>query len=65
MRIEVDWPACEGHGLCEDAAPTVFSVDDDGNLTHHYEGVDLPAEVETAASNAVSVCPVIALRLAS
>jgi len=63
MRIDVDWDACEGHGLCEDAAPKVFSVDDDGNLTYFFDGDEVPAEHENAARNAVGVCPVIALRL--
>ncbi|MEU5880504.1 ferredoxin [Spirillospora sp. NPDC047279] len=63
MRIDVDWGACEGHGLCEDAAPAVFTVDDDGELTHHFEDTDIPAEHQDAARAAVSVCPVIALHL--
>ncbi|MBO2447670.1 ferredoxin [Actinomadura barringtoniae] len=63
MRIDVDWDACEGHGLCEESAPAVFTVDDDGDLTYHFDGVDIPAEHEEAARSAIGVCPVIALRL--
>lgn len=61
MRIELDRPRCEGHGLCEEAAPKLVHLDDDGELV-----IDVP-EVEggdlEAARAAVRVCPVAALRL--
>lgn len=63
MRIEADYDRCEGHGQCEVRAPEIFELDDEGFLTHRYDGVDLPAELEDAARGAVSVCPVAALRL--
>ena len=63
MRIELDRPRCEGHGLCEEAAPKLMHLDDDGEL-----GIDVP-EVEgtelEAAKAAVRICPVAALRLAA
>lgn len=63
MIIELDRPRCEGHGLCEEAAPDLMHLDDDGELV-----VDVP-EVEgadvTRAQAAVRVCPVAALRLVS
>ena len=31
-RIELDHPRCEGHGLCEEAAPQLMHLDDDGGL---------------------------------
>jgi len=62
MRIELDRPRCEGHGLCEEAAPELMHLDDDGDLV-----IDVP-EVDgvgfDAAKAAVRVCPVAALRLA-
>ncbi|TQL44940.1 ferredoxin [Homoserinimonas aerilata] len=62
MRIELDRPRCEGHGLCEEAAPDLMHLDDDGELV-----IDI-AEVDGAALDraraAVRVCPVAALRLA-
>ena len=62
MKIELDRPRCEGHGLCEEAAPELMHLDDDGELI-----IDVP-EVEGAAEEraraAVRVCPVAALRLA-
>lgn len=61
MIIELDRPRCEGHGLCEEAAPDLMHLDDDGELV-----IDV-AEVEGAdiarAQAAVRVCPVAALRL--
>lgn len=61
MRIILDRPRCEGHGLCEEAAPQLMHLDDDGELVIDHEQVadpDLPA-----ANAAVRVCPVAALRL--
>lgn len=31
-RIVVDVDRCEGHGLCEQTAPEVFRLDDEGDL---------------------------------
>ena len=62
MRIELDEPRCEGHGLCEEAAPRLMHLDDNGMLILdqvEVEGADLEA-----AKTAVRVCPVAALRLA-
>lgn len=61
MQIEVDQARCEGHGLCEEAAPTLMHLDDDGILHIDVDEVD-PAD-EGAAQAAVRVCPVAALRL--
>lgn len=62
MRIELDVPRCEGHGLCEEAAPKLMHLDDDGMLILDQVEVD-GADLE-AAKAAVRVCPVAALRLA-
>ena len=32
MRIVLDRPRCEGHGLCEEAAPELMHLDDEGEL---------------------------------
>ncbi|MFE4228575.1 ferredoxin [Arthrobacter sp. NPDC056886] len=61
MRIELDRPRCEGHGLCEEAAPRLMHLDDDGELVIDIADVDGP-ELD-AAKAAVRVCPVAALRL--
>jgi ferredoxin len=61
MRISVDVKRCEGHGMCEQLAPEIFELDEDGNLINHYEGRDLDGELAAAAERAVESCPVAAL----
>ncbi len=62
MRIDVDWDRCEGHGLCEEAAPDVFSLDEDGELHYAYDNQDVPEGDASAARSAIGACPVAALR---
>ncbi|NEC52152.1 ferredoxin [Actinospica acidiphila] len=62
MRIVLDRPRCEGHGLCEEAAPQLMHLDDEGELVLHREEID--ASDAAAASAAARVCPVAALRIA-
>jgi ferredoxin len=62
MRILVDRLRCEGHGLCEEAAPELMHLDDDGELVLDHDEVD--GDLLAAANAAVRVCPVAALRLA-
>jgi len=61
MKIVLDRPRCEGHGLCEEVAPQLMHLDDEGELVLDIETVD---DVLEAAKAAVRVCPVAALRLA-
>lgn len=63
MRIVLDRPRCEGHGLCEEAAPSLMHLDDDGELVIDHEEFEPGSADELAASAAVRVCPVAALRL--
>ena len=63
MRIEVDYKRCEGHGLCEDQAPDVFELDDEGDLIYKFEGQDVPADLASAAARGAAACPVAALRV--
>ncbi|UGS36671.1 ferredoxin [Capillimicrobium parvum] len=61
MKIVLDRARCEGHGLCEEAAPDLMHLDDDGELVIDREEI---TEAELAAANAaVRVCPVAALRI--
>jgi len=62
-RIELDRPRCEGHGLCEEAAPHLMHLDDDGELILDQSEVG-PEDLQ-AAQDAVRVCPVAALKLVS
>ncbi|MEX0426144.1 ferredoxin [Nocardioides sp. DS6] len=61
MKILLDRPRCEGHGLCEEAAPALMHLDDEGELVLDREEVD-GADL-AAAQAAVRVCPVAALSL--
>jgi ferredoxin len=61
MRILLDRPRCEGHGLCEEAAPSLLHLDDEGELVLDRDEVG-PTDL-AAANAAVRVCPVAALRL--
>lgn len=60
-RIELDRPRCEGHGLCEEAAPHLMHLDDDGELI--LDQVEVGEDDLEAARDAVRVCPVAALKL--
>jgi ferredoxin len=60
-RIEVDFDRCEGHGLCEQTAPDVFRLDDEGEL--HLTHEEVTPERESAVAAAVRVCPVAALKV--
>lgn len=60
MRIELDRPRCEGHGLCEEAAPQLMHLDDDGELI--LDVPEVPEDQVESAHAAIRVCPVAALR---
>jgi ferredoxin len=61
MIIEVDQNRCEGHGLCEELAPAVFRLDDDGFV----QIMDVPPAADESVAAAVRSCPVAALRIRS
>ncbi|WP_433207783.1 ferredoxin [Nocardia sp. CA-107356] len=62
MKIIVDYHRCEGHGLCTEQAPTVFSLDDEAELTYRFDGAEVPDEQVAVARAAINSCPVAALR---
>ena len=60
MRVTVDRQRCESYGFCADAAPAVFSLDDEsGDLVVPDGPVEPGLEADVQA--AVRVCPVAAL----
>ncbi|MEU5843667.1 ferredoxin [Rhodococcus sp. NPDC047139] len=63
MKITLDRPRCEGHGLCEEAAPELMHLDDDGELILDVTEVPEDSPQAAAAGAAVRVCPVAALKL--
>jgi ferredoxin len=63
VRIVVDRPRCEGHGMCEAQAPAVFALDEDGEVQSPFLSADLPDDLESEADRGVTACPVAALGL--
>ncbi|MEV0743483.1 ferredoxin [Streptomyces sp. NPDC050549] len=57
----MDRVTCEGHGLCEVAAPAHFELDDEGELAVLEPQVS--TDDESRVQEAVRSCPVGALRL--
>jgi ferredoxin len=61
MHLEVDWIACEGHGICAELLPERIALDEWG-----YPIVDprpVPPELEGHARRAADNCPTLALRI--
>jgi len=59
MRLDVDWVACEGHGICAELLPELITLDEWG-----YPIIDprpIPPELEGHARRAASDCPTLAL----
>ena len=61
MKIIMDWDLCEANGLCMDAAPQVFKLDDEDQLHILVEEPDegLREKVEKA----VRLCPRAAIKV--
>ena len=66
MRIVADLDLCQGHGMCEDAAPEVFRVTEsaDGSYDHVVVLLATPdAGLRAKVEEAVRFCPNRALSL--
>ncbi len=50
MRIVLDRPRCEGHGLCEEAAPDLMHLDDEGELVIDVEEFEAGSAAAAAAA---------------
>ncbi len=61
MHIDVDLGKCEGHGLCEQAAPEIYELDDEGFVRLRHEKIS--ASQEAMAEAGARVCPVNALTI--
>jgi ferredoxin len=59
--IEIDRTRCEGHGLCEGAAPSVYRLSDEGQV--EALAVEIPPELVADAEAGARLCPVNALRV--
>lgn len=62
MQVTVDLTLCMGHGQCENAAPTVFHVSDEG-LVELLQPTP-PDELYPLVEDAVRLCPVEAISVA-
>jgi len=60
MELTVDLSRCEGHGLCEEAAPHLLRLSDESEPQLLTDDIGGHA---SEARSAVRVCPVAALRL--
>ncbi len=58
MRVTVDLALCQDHGQCAIAAPTVFTMNDDGKL--EYIGHPDDSERDNI-EEAADVCPAQAI----
>jgi len=61
IKIHLNRDRCEGYGFCEEKAPNLVALDDDGELTVLVDEID-----DTrlgSAQQAVRSCPVAALSL--
>ena len=61
LKVIVDYDLCEANALCMEAAPEVFQIDDDENLSLLQESP--PPSLREKVETAVRMCPKGALRL--
>ena len=69
MKVYVDQPSCTAGGLCEEAVPEVFVLDDSGLATvieagaplaaggMDAGGVEVPRGLEARVRDAAAACP--------
>lgn len=60
-RLDVDWIACDAHGLCRDLLPELIELDDWGYPI--LARGDVPDELLPQARATVAACPALALKL--
>ena len=66
VRVVADLDLCQGHGMCEDAAPEVFRVTESADGSYDHVEVLLPepdAGLLEKVEEAVRFCPNRALSL--
>jgi len=60
-QLRIDRIACKAHGLCAELLPEVIELDEWGYPI--LAAGSLPAPLRAEATEAVGVCPTLALRL--
>lgn len=61
MRVSVDLDLCQGHGVCESEAPSVFDLGKNSQVTIVCDRPD--ETVRPMVEAAVKFCPTSALRI--
>jgi ferredoxin len=63
--LHIDWTRCDGRGLCAELLPELLDRDDWGYPRPRDGSGDIavPRALHRHADDAVSACPVLALRL--
>ena len=62
MKLVLDQTACQGYGMCQEAAPDLVDLDDWGYAGLIGDGA-VPGDQQGQAREAESVCPVAALKV--
>ena len=62
MKLVLDTGACQGYGLCLQAAPALVDLDDSGYAELIGDGT-VPADERHHAHDAVASCPARALQV--
>ncbi|MEU2286416.1 ferredoxin [Streptomyces sp. NPDC013178] len=60
-HIDIDWTACQGHGLCAELLPERITLDEWGYPL--VDGAAVPRGAVGRARRAVADCPVLALKV--
>jgi ferredoxin len=63
VKVQIDLQLCQGHGQCQDAAPDVFEVTDEGFARLLVDSSAIRDDQEAKVRDAASRCPVEAIRL--
>jgi ferredoxin len=61
QQIDIDWTACQAHGLCAELLPDHITLDEWGYPL--LDGTPIPPRAVKRARRAASDCPVLALKL--
>ncbi len=61
MRVVVDLASCNGHGQCEDVAPELFRVNNEGRVDLLIEFPD--DSLRSKVDQAIRLCPEKCIRV--
>jgi len=61
LKVEIDWPLCQGHAVCQGEAPEIFKVDEGGQLSVLLETP--PVELHDKLRRAERYCPTRAIKV--